>query len=187
MYLNAEEWIGKENWQGAIDECDKVMQLDYIIEPNWKTNFQVHNEVSKEAILPICYTASQWGNLMHLYTLHYLDPIALGFKGDMWNGINAKPDFVYSFAEDDPRKEYTFLIGPMIDPETKEVLITSANRPLIHTIDLHVIPGTEKQMQTVIPRSGVRFIKKKVPASQNGNLTAVCRTLVWKMTWPFSV
>lgn len=144
MYLNAEEWIGKENWQGAIDECDKVMQLDYIIEPNWKTNFQVHNEVSKEAILPICYTASQWGNLMHLYTLHYLDPIALGFKGDMWNGINAKPDFVYSFAEDDPRKEYTFLIGPMIDPETKEVLITSANRPLIHTIDLHVIPGTEK-------------------------------------------
>ena len=113
----------------------KRQQLDYIIEPNWKTNFQVHNEVSKEAILPICYTASQWGNLMHLYTLHYLDPIALGFKGDMWNGINAKPDFVYSFAEDDPRKEYTFLIGPMIDPETKEVLITSANRPLIHTID----------------------------------------------------
>lgn len=144
IYLNAEEWTGKANWQGVVDECDKVMQLGYIIEPNWKTNFQVHNEASKETILPICYSASQWGNLMHIYTLHYLDPIALGFTGSMWNGINAKPDFVYSFDDQDPRKEYTFLIGPMLDPETGETLITAADRPLIHTIDLTIIPGTEK-------------------------------------------
>ena len=55
MYLNAEVWTGTPNWQGVIDATDKVMSLDYIIEPNWKTNFEVNNEVSREIILPIAF------------------------------------------------------------------------------------------------------------------------------------
>lgn len=94
MYLNAEEWIGEPNRKGVVEQCDEIMKLEYIIEPNWKTNFEVHNEVSREIILPICYKASdEWGNSIHLWTLHYLDPDVLGFTGGMWNGINAQPDF----------------------------------------------------------------------------------------------
>ena len=39
MYLNAEVWTGTPNWQVVIDAADKVMSMDYIIEPNWKVNF----------------------------------------------------------------------------------------------------------------------------------------------------
>lgn len=145
MYLNAEEWIGTPNWQGVVEQCDEIMKLDYIIEPEWKTNFAVHNEVSREIILPICFNATDGGNAIHWYTLHYLDPTALGFKGGMWNGICAVPDFVKAFDEADKRRDATFLIGPMIDPATGEVLLTTAGRPLIHTVDLNMIPGTEKQ------------------------------------------
>lgn len=145
MYLNAEEWIGQANWQGVVEQCDEIMKLGYILEPNWKTNFQVHNESSMETILPICYRATDdVGNTIHLWTLHYSDPIALGFTGGMWNGINAQPDFVRTFDEEDPRYEGSFLIGPMIDPSTGEVLKTTIGRDLIHTIDLNIIPGTEK-------------------------------------------
>ena len=145
MYLNAEEWIGEPNWKGVVEQCDEIMKLEYIIEPNWKTNFEVHNEVSREIIFPICYKASDaWGNSIHLWTLHYLDPDVLGFTGGMWNGINAQPDFVRTFDTEDPRYEGSFLIGPMIDPSTGEILKTTLGHDLIHTIDLNVVPGTEK-------------------------------------------
>lgn len=145
MYLNAEEWIGTPAWQAAAEQCDEIMKLGYIIEPNWKTNFEVHNEVSREIILPICYKASEeWGNAIHLWTLHYLDPDVLGFTGGMWNGITAQPDFVRTFDTEDPRYEGSFLIGPMIDPNTGEVLKTTLGHDLIHTIDLNIVSGTEK-------------------------------------------
>ncbi|MDR1780618.1 MAG: RagB/SusD family nutrient uptake outer membrane protein [Tannerella sp.] len=148
MYLNAEVWTGVANWQGVIDACDGVMELDYIIEPDWSTNFAVHNEVSREAILPACFSdQDDWGdmyNAIHYYTLHYLDPIALGFSGDTWNGVSAQTAFVNSFSDDDRRKEATFLTGPMIDPATGEVLQTgTAGHPLIHGIEYHIVPGTE--------------------------------------------
>lgn len=144
MYLNSGEWKGEPNWEGVVAECDSVMQMPYIIERDWKVNFAVHNEISREIILPICFSAADGGNDLHWYTLHYLDPIALGFTGGMWNGICAQPPFVKLFDDNDQRKAGSFLIGPMIDPNTGEVLITTANRPLNHTVDLAMIPGTEK-------------------------------------------
>lgn len=145
MYLNAEEWTGEANWQGVVDQCDEIMQLDYILESDWKTNFEVHNEVSREIILPICYKATDdEGNAIHWWTLHYLDPDVLGFTGGMWNGITGQPDFVRTFSADDPRLAGSFLIGPMIDPSTGEVLKTTLGHDLIHTIDLNVVEGTEK-------------------------------------------
>lgn len=138
MYLNAMIWNpeGGPKWQECIDACDMVMNLGYIIEPNWKTNFAIHNENSKEIIFPIVFSTADGGNQMANRTLHYLDPIALGMKIDAWNGVCAMPDYVKSFDPDDKRLNWSFLIGPMIDPNTGKVLITAQNRPLIHTIDV---------------------------------------------------
>ena len=137
MYLNAQEWTGTANWQGAISACDSVMLCDYEIEPVWKTNFQVHNETSREIILPICYTnADAWGNVLHLYTLGYTDPVALGFAGEPWNGVCALPDFVNSFLDDDIRKRGSFLYGELRDPSSGELIVD-------HTIDMTIIPGSE--------------------------------------------
>lgn len=145
MYLNAETWTGTPNWEGVIDACDQVMALDYIIEPNWKTNFEVRNEISREIILPIAFGKDDGGNHMHKRTLHYLDPIALGINVGTWNGVSAQPDYVKQFDDADPRKLGSFLIGPMIDPATGEVLITAHGRPLIHTVDFNMIPGTIRE------------------------------------------
>jgi hypothetical protein len=148
MYLNAEEWVGIANWQGVIETCDEVMALDYIIEPDWNTNFVVHNEVSREAILSACFSdQDDWDNgynAFHYYTLHYLDPIALGFTADAWNGVSAQTDFVNAFDDNDRRKEETFIIGPMIDPVTGDVLQTgTAGHPLVHGVEYHIVPGTD--------------------------------------------
>lgn len=144
MYLNAEVWTGTPNWQGVIDACNEVMKLDYIIEPNWKTNFLVKNSVSKEIILPICFSAADGGNHLYQRTLHYLDPIALGFTLGTWNGMCANPSYVNQFDEEDPRYAGSFLMGPMINPATGQVLITGHERPLIHWVNITTIPGTEK-------------------------------------------
>lgn len=145
MYLNAEIWTGTPNWQGVIDAADKVISLDYVIEPNWKTNFEVNNQVSKEIILPIAFGKADGGNHMHYRTLHYLDPIALGMNIGTWNGVSAQPGYVKQFDDADQRKTGSFLIGPMINPATGQVLITGHGRELIHTIDFNIIPGTERQ------------------------------------------
>lgn len=138
MNLNAEEWTGNANWQGVADACDEVMKMDYILESNWKTNFAVNNEVSKESILEVCYNKSEGGNQLHCRTLHYKDPIALGFTKGTWNGISAQPDYVKEFDTEDPRYQGTFLIGPMIDPSTGKVIITDHGRELNHYIDFGV-------------------------------------------------
>jgi len=144
MYLNAEVWTGTPNWQGVISACDEVMKLEYIIEPNWKTNFQVKNDASKECIFPICYSTSDGGNQLHCRTLHYLSPPAFGMNVGTWNGISAYPDYVRMFDEDDKRYEGTFLMGPIINPQTGTVYMTAYDRPLIHYIDITTIPNTEK-------------------------------------------
>ena len=148
MYLNAEAWgVDSPKWRETVEACDVVMGLDYIIEPNWKTNFDVNNEISKEAILVACFSANEPnGNYRMTYYnwLHYLDNVALGFRGTGNNCMTAQPDYVRLFDEEDQRFEGSFLLGPMINPATGEVLITAHGRPLIHTIDVTIIPGTER-------------------------------------------
>jgi hypothetical protein len=48
------------------------------------------------------------------------------------------PDYVKSFDPDDKRYLGSFLIGPMINPSTGQVIITAHGRPLIHTVDVTI-------------------------------------------------
>ena len=156
MYLNAQVWtgepltatapgtLGQAKWQEVIDACDVVMGMSYIIEPNWKTSFSVNNQTSQEIIFPITFGRSDGGNHLHYRTLHYLTPPALGMNLGTWNGICAAPDYVKQFDVEDQRFEGSFMMGPIINPATGTVFITAHGRPLIHSIDLTKIPGTEK-------------------------------------------
>ena len=146
MHLNAEVWRGTPNWQGVIDACDEVMKLDYIIEPDWKINFAVKNDASREIILPVMFSAADGGNQLYQRTLHYLAPPALGFRLGTWNGMSANSEYVKEFDVEDRRLEWSFLIGPLHDPVTGEVIITAHNRPLIHTVDFNIIEGTERYL-----------------------------------------
>lgn len=143
MYLNAEEWIGTPMYTETIAACDAVLAMDYALEGDWKVNFQVKNEVSGEAIFSVPYSSTVGGNNMHNRTLHYKDPVALGFTRGTWNGISANPDYVKEFDPEDPRYEGSFLIGEMIDPSTGKVIVTDHGRDLIHTIDFNMM-STDK-------------------------------------------
>ena len=137
MYLNAMVWnpSGGPKWQECIDACNVVMGLNYSLEPVWKDQFNDANENSKEAILvAVNNLSSTFG--VRGYTLHYLDPIALGIPGGANNGIAAMPDYVKSFDPDDKRYLGSFIIGPMTNPATGAVIITAHGRPLIHTVDI---------------------------------------------------
>src|SRR5690606_34428665 len=111
MYLNAEIWDpeGGAKWAECIAACDEVMKLDYVLEPDWKVNFAVHNESSKEIIFPIVFSTVDGGNIMHQHTLHYLTNIALGILPRGFNGINAMPDYVNMYDDADKRKAGSFL------------------------------------------------------------------------------
>ena len=153
LYLNAEAWgvtTSENNYQKVVEYCDKVMSLGYTLEPNWKDNFSVNNQNSKEAILAATFNSADTGSdgntkwELHNNTLHYKDYLALGIAAaSTWNGICAQPDYVKLFPEDDPRREGSFLIGMMIDQTTGEPVITDHGYELNHTVDVTIIPGTE--------------------------------------------
>jgi hypothetical protein len=152
MYMNAEAWgVDAPRWQEAADACDEVMKLPYIIEPNWKTNFETNNDISREAILAACFSANESESKYRRVDydwLHYLDHIAMGHTPGGNNCMCAQPDYVKLFDPEDPRYKGSFLLGPMIDPATGDVLQTAHNRPLIHTVDVTIIPGTERDGTT---------------------------------------
>jgi hypothetical protein len=139
MYLNAEVWnpAGGPKWQECIDACDVIMDLGYSLESNWPAQFSNSNDNSPESILTAINSETSYFGVRG-YTLHYLDPIALGLPGSANNGIAAMPDFVKSFDPDDKRYGWSFIIGPMINPSTGEVIITAHGRPLDHTVDITI-------------------------------------------------
>lgn len=137
MYLNALVWnpAGGPKWQECIDACSTIMTLPYSLEVNWKDQFSNNNEGSKEAIL-VAVNSIASSFPARGYTLHYLDPQALGIPGGANNGISAMTDYVKSFDPDDKRYLGSFLIGPMISATTGLQLITAHGRPLIHYVDI---------------------------------------------------
>ena len=173
MYLNAMVWNpeGGSKWQECIDATNEVLKLDYIIEPNWKTNFLVHNEVSKEIIFPIVFSTVDGGNIMLQHTLHYLSNTALGLSTTGFNGINAMPGYVHEFDDADKRKSGSFLTGPMLNPATGEQLITAHGRPLIHHVDFTFKYGIDAEgWGQVEQEDGARCYKWEFEKGVNGNM-----------------
>jgi hypothetical protein len=169
MYLNAEVWTGVPQWQKCVDACTVVMGLPYVLEPDWKVTFQVKNESSKEIIMPAIYSGTLGGNQIAFYTLHYLDPIALGLSIAPWNGMSADPNYVKEYDPDDKRLGWSFLTGPMLDPATGKVLITAHGRPLIHTVDITMYEATTN-WGWCNQEDGARCWKWEIPKGLSGDM-----------------
>ncbi len=144
LYLNAEVWgVDSPRWQEVVDVCDEIMQLGYIIEPEWATNFQTRNEGSREAILAACYSTNDQSGYRHrlyAWSHHYKGGQALGYLASPDNGMCARPDYVKLFDEADKRLHGSFLIGQLYDSQTGEEIYTAHDRPLNHTIDVIPLP-----------------------------------------------
>lgn len=147
MYLNAEAWgVDSPKWAEAEAALNEVIKLGYVIEPDWKANFVAKNEGSREAILSACFSvnATDRYRLTYYDWMHYKDNLALGYKATGNNCFAAQPDYVRLFDEEDQRLEGSFLLGQQYDLTTGEMIMTAHDRPLNHTIDVPIIPGTER-------------------------------------------
>jgi len=167
LYLNAEAWgvtLSGNAYDLCVAACDKVIAMNYILEPVWGDNFSTSNNNSKEAIFAICFSNQDTSdqNQMMNRTLHYSDYRSDNATYSAWNGICAQPDYVKLFDTEDPRYEATFRIGERRDATTGELLMTGQNDPLIYTVDFTMIPGTEYDGTTwgsVVQEAGARCQK----------------------------
>lgn len=172
MYLNALVWNpdGGAKWAECIAACDSILAMPYVLEPNWQVTFQEKNEVSREIIFPIVFKAGNGGNNFVQYTLHYLDPIALGLNISAYNGVSADPNYVKEYDPVDKRLNWSFLTGPMLDPVTGKVLITAHGRPLIHTVDITMYEATPTNWGWCNQEDGARCIKWQIPKGLTGDM-----------------
>ena len=173
LYLNAEAWgvtCDGNAYQQVIDACDKVINMGYIIEPDTRINFAYQNENSQEAILTAVYDEADPSNRngLHFQTLHYKDNIVFGANFSPWNGMCAQPDYAKLYTEDDPRYDLFFMHGISRDPATGEPIITAHEFVLDHTIEVTILPGTERDgtpWGDVNQHDGVRTLKWPYSAS----------------------
>lgn len=120
LYINAEEWIGKEMWQETVDVCAKVRKLGMTLESDYFANFKVNNENSKENIMVVVYdnvqTSGDWtyNFKLHQETLYTLSQQTFGIVDFCWDGFCVTESLYNSYDENDVRRK-SWLAGPQYD------------------------------------------------------------------------
>ena len=133
IYLNANEWVGEDHWQDAIDACDHVISTNaYQIEDDYFTNFKVHNENSVENIFVIPMNSIFTKDNFYWYTLTLNDAsrATFDFKGAMWDEFVLEPGFLDKYDDIDVRKK-SFLFGQQKDKNGVDIVIDG--EPFIYT------------------------------------------------------
>lgn len=121
LYLNAEVWIGEAKWKEAEAACKLVMDSgQYQIEDDYKANFKVQNEGSREAVFAIpystVYTQSDHNDfVIFIMTLPPTLCKSYNIPAAGWDGFIAQPDFISTYEDGDLRKAATWIYGQQYD------------------------------------------------------------------------
>lgn len=113
--------VEKNAWEATIAFCDSITELGYELEPDFKTNFSVSNESSKENIFVIPMDPTLFGarNYNLVRSRHYEHGNAINNQAG-WNGSSATKEalvvFGYGTPSVDPRFELTYFSGPVFTP-----------------------------------------------------------------------
>jgi hypothetical protein len=111
----------KNAWEATVAFCDKITELGYDLEPDFRTNFSVSNELSKENIFVIPMDPTLFGarNYNLVRSRHYEHGKAINNQAG-WNGASATREalvtFGYGTSSVDPRFEMTYFAGPVFTP-----------------------------------------------------------------------
>ncbi len=154
LYLNAEVFTGTPRWQDCINTCDKV--TDYVLEPNYFTNFLIQNEVSRETIFAIPYDSKSGtkGNYLQSMCVQDYQKFAISPTGNYPgspNGLLSQPGLYSSFDNNDLRKK-SLLEGKQYNISTGEVILLDDGSELDYTEAISNINGVKAQ-------EGVRMYK----------------------------
>lgn len=121
IYLNAGVYTGKPEWEKCLAACEEVIKSgQYILEPNYKSNFITENENSKEMILAVPYDETKApGFSIHMKTLKPADQKVYNLQAQPWGGSCGLPQFIHTYDPDDSRFRDSWIIGPQKTPEGK--------------------------------------------------------------------
>ncbi len=104
-------------WDATVFYCDAITALGYQLEKDFRTNFSVTNETSKENIFVIPMDPTKYASrmMMSVRSRHYEQGKAYNQEG--WNGSSATKEALAIFRRDgeDPRLEMTFYTGKVYD------------------------------------------------------------------------
>ncbi|MEZ4933301.1 MAG: RagB/SusD family nutrient uptake outer membrane protein [Saprospiraceae bacterium] len=102
LYLNAEVYIGKENYAGCLTYCEKVANAGFELEPEYKNLFLADNHTAKGIIFPIAYDGvhtKTYGGTTFIINASIggsMDPSASG-SGGGWGGTRTTSALVSKF------------------------------------------------------------------------------------------
>lgn len=135
LYLNAEVWIGKPMWAEAEAACKTIIDSGwYSLAENYKDNFKVVNETSKECIFSIPYstihTKSDHNDfVIFILTLPPVLCEKYGIPAAGWDGFIAQPDFISTYDEKDIRKAATWIYGQQYDAHGNPIYVITEDVP----------------------------------------------------------
>lgn len=126
MYLNAEVWFGTPMYDKAEAACQEVMKVGYTLEDTYSANFDINNENSKENIFVILYdrvntSGSSSSFYLHTLTLEAASQATFNIPAAPWSGFLCQPDFFQTYAENDVRRSQSWLYGPQVDVNGKDL------------------------------------------------------------------
>lgn len=156
LYLNSEVWTGKAMWKEASDACDKVMAFSSLqLEPDYFSNFSVHNEGSTETIWAIPLEASITNTFpLHNITLQALSQQTFNIKNFCWDGACGLEWLWNSYGEGDKRRD-SWLEGLQYSKDGSPLMI-DPNRQLNYT---PFVGPIYDQLNPALLDSGVRMCK----------------------------
>lgn len=114
-------------WETVIYYCDKIKSLGYELEKDYRSNFAVFNESSKENIFVIPMNRTMYTNqFIYLFrSRHYNHAKAYGLGGE--NGASATKETLRSFGygtpDEDPRFEFCYFDDNLTDLEGNPILL----------------------------------------------------------------
>ena len=108
LYLNADTYLGTSNttqyYTSCIDNCKKIINAGYQLEPTYQNLYVTDNYNSKEIIFPLVFdgtNVTSWGGTMFLICGAVNgDTQALIGAPQAWGGNRATQDFLARFTND---------------------------------------------------------------------------------------
>lgn len=128
LYLNAETYTGKPQWEKAEYYCDKVIALNQYQLGDYFDMFKPDNGAKdKEPIFSVPFDANKAkGNRWFLRTLHFSHQKTFSLSQAPYNGWCVAPDFFDFYTDDDIRKKI-FLYGQQYDASGNPMIYNGVN------------------------------------------------------------
>jgi hypothetical protein len=117
LYLNAEVYLGQPMYDKAEQACLEVINSgSYAVESNYKTNFEVNNETSRENIFVIPYdnvyvSSADNAFVIFVMALDAVNAEKFNISTTLWNGFVCQPDFFALYDSNDSRRSDSWLYG----------------------------------------------------------------------------